>query len=188
MLPKEDNIYTLVITRCIGAMLLTGCCCTKRYNDISPTLVAHVLTRATVKISGNAFLKKQIVLSDQFLISRNSRKEAYVHSLILDLSRFSAQSSRTFRYLTFHHIHKWRTSVKQWDQVHASDAYEARKQRKTMQQCLISLAWSHCFFACLPFMNMAYMWYFYLVSVTMNQSDCHYTQPCCTICNLTVKT
>ena len=134
--------HTLVITRCIGAMLLTGCCCTKRY-DISPTLVAHVLTRATVKISGNAFLKKQIVLSDQFLISRNSRKEANVHSLILDLSRFSAQSSITFRYLTFHHIHKWRTSVKQWDQVHASDAYEARKQRKTMQQCLISLACIH---------------------------------------------
>ena len=42
-----------------------------------------------------------------------------------------------------HHIHKWRTSVKQWDQVHASEAYEARKQRKTMQQCLISFACMH---------------------------------------------
>ena len=31
-----------------------------------------------------------------------------------------------------HHIHKWRTRVKQWDQVHASEAYEAKKQRKTM--------------------------------------------------------
>ena len=39
----------------------------------------------------------------------------------------------TERLCVIHHIHKWRTSVKQWDQVHASEAYEARKQRKTMK-------------------------------------------------------
>ena len=29
-----------------------------------------------------------------------------------------------------HHTHKWWTRVKQWDQVHASEAYEAKKTKE----------------------------------------------------------
>ena len=29
-----------------------------------------------------------------------------------------------------HRIHKWRTRLKQWDKVHASEAYEAKSKGK----------------------------------------------------------
>ena len=53
---------------------------------------------------------------------------------------------------------------KQWDQVHASKAYEALLHCFPLFSCLISLACMHLvplFYACPPFMNMVYtyqMW------------------------------
>ena len=48
---------------------------------------------------------------------------------------------------------------KQWDRVHASEAYEALLHCFPLFSCLISLACMHLvplFYACPPFMNMVY--------------------------------
>ena len=75
-------------------------------------------------------------------------------------------NGRTTQYAT-QMLHDWIYAIfingghakKQWDRVHASEAYEALLHCFPLFSCLISLACMHLvplFYACPPFMNMVY--------------------------------